>query len=486
MSTRLDYYDILGVPEDATPEEIRHAYREAAFRLHPDVNPEPGATEQFILIQAAFETLSEPQGRTDYDFHLKTERNEPVTSEVLYSRSSLTEIDEPQLIYSMLEFSATHQGHPLASPPVNICLVLDRSTSMQGERLDTVKTAAVELMKQLRQDDLLSIVVFSDRADVLLHSGQHQDRSSLETQIRMIRPGGGTEIFQGLEAGFDEIRRYANRSLINHIILLTDGRTYGDETNCLRLASKAATQGVRITGMGVGTEWNDIFLDDLTGRTGGTSVYISRARDIQKFLQEKFESLKNIFAERVTLTLETGPGVELNSIFRLQPDAGILPTSQPIHLGSVPLNEKLSILLEFLVPPVPKNTGRIMLAKASLHMAIPTHPKGGFQTIRQISRLVSTDTMPEMPPRPIFQALSRITLYRMQERARQEVAEGKADEASQRLQHLATQFINQGERELARTTLVEAERIQQTHLFSAEGEKAIKYGTRSLLLPAHV
>ena len=482
----LDYYDLLGVPEDATPEEIRHAFRDAALRLHPDVNPEKSATEQFILIQAAFKKLSEPTSRTEYDALLKIERNDPVTTEILYSRSSLTEIDEPQLLYTMLEFSAADQISAGLSPPINICLVLDHSTSMQGERMDTVKTAAIELIKQLRHDDLLSIVVFSDRAEVLLQAGQRQDHNSLESQIRLVRPEGGTEIFQGLEAGFEEIRRFASRATVNHIILLTDGRTYGDEADCLRLASKAAMQGIRITGMGVGAEWNDHFLDELAGRTGGTSVYISRAKDIQKFLQEKFDSLKNVFVERVILSLETSPGVELTSIFRLQPDAGIMPTTQPIHLGSIPLNEKLSILLEFLVPPIPVNPSRYQLATIGVQMAIPAHPYGSFHTSRRITRLVTTNAAPEMPPRPIYKALSRITLYRMQERARRDVSEGKPDEASLRLQRLATQFLNQGEKELAKTTLMEAERIHITHLFSAEGEKAIKYGTRSLLLPANV
>jgi Ca-activated chloride channel family protein len=74
----------------------------------------------------------------------------------------------------------------------------------------------------------------------------------------------------------------------------------------------------------------------------------------------------------------------------------------------------------------------------------------------------------------------------MQERARQEVAEGKAQEASLRLQRLATQLFNMGENKLAETALIEAERIQQTNLISSEGEKVIKYGTRKLLLPSHI
>jgi Ca-activated chloride channel family protein len=104
----------------------------------------------------------------------------------------------------------------------------------------------------------------------------------------------------------------------------------------------------------------------------------------------------------------------------------------------------------------------------------------------RLSRLIGDGTNTELPPRRIFQALSQITLYRMQEKARQEVSEGKIQDASTRLQRLATQLFSLGEKELAQTAYIEAERIQQTHMLSAEGEKRIKYGTRSLLLPARI
>jgi curved DNA-binding protein len=62
-----DYYDILGVSRDASPEEIRRAYRTLARRYHPDVNKEPGADERFKEIGAAYEVLSDEDKRREYD-----------------------------------------------------------------------------------------------------------------------------------------------------------------------------------------------------------------------------------------------------------------------------------------------------------------------------------------------------------------------------------------------------------------------------------
>jgi Ca-activated chloride channel family protein len=146
----------------------------------------------------------------------------------------------------------------------------------------------------------------------------------------------------------------------------------------------------------------------------------------------------------------------------------------------------LSILLEFVVAPISGEVRRVLLANGELDLILPSDPGSVYKIPISLSRLIGENNQTETPPLPIIQALSQITLFRMQDRARQEVADGKVQEASLRLQRLATQLISLGQNELAQTAFMEAERIQQTHMLSAEGEKGIKYGTRSLLLPARI
>jgi Ca-activated chloride channel family protein len=292
----------------------------------------------------------------------------------LYSRSALVKINEPQLIYVLMELAAPAGAKAHPSPSLNVCLVLDRSTSMQGERIDTLKTSAIELINRLRQDDTISIVSFSDRAEVLVSAGKRADIHEIEKKIKLIQTGGGTEIYRGLEAGFFEVRSRLSNNYTNHIILITDGRTYGDEGECIRIADQAAIYGIGISGLGIGSEWNDVFLDSLAARTGGSTMFISQARDIDKFLKEKFTGLEQIYAERVTFDIHVKPGVELRYAFRLSPEASPLKTNSPIRLGNIPKEPGLAFILELMVDPILDPSGNLLMADGLISLDIPTKP----------------------------------------------------------------------------------------------------------------
>ena len=67
MAEKRDFYEVLGVEKDATQKQVKDAYRRLARKLHPDVNPDPGAADQFKEVGSAYEVLSDTEKRATYD-----------------------------------------------------------------------------------------------------------------------------------------------------------------------------------------------------------------------------------------------------------------------------------------------------------------------------------------------------------------------------------------------------------------------------------
>jgi Ca-activated chloride channel family protein len=479
-----DYYAILGVLRDALQEEIKRAYFDAAQRLHPDKNVAAGETELFLEIQQAYEVLSNPKRRNLYDATLPPEisGNSVLKHEILFSRPNLVRLGESQLLYMLLEVGPREEKDNFPSPPLNICLVLDRSTSMQGDKMDMVKATAIQLLRSLRAEDVFSVVAFSDFAEVIIPAAFNADKKKQEGRIQMIYTSGATEIYNGLKAGLQEVRRTVDPSRVNHIILLTDGQTYGDEQDCLRLAEEAAAQNIGITGMGIGSDWNDIFLDALAGKTGGSSSYISTPKDIQRLLVDKFNALISTYADDVILEFEEQEHVKINYAFRLHPDASSIAVASQMHLGPILRETPLQVLFEFVVSPSALQGDVLTLLSGSLKTSITARPTPVPPIRLNLRREIYSDPSLEPPPTRILNSLSRLTLYRMQERARAAADAGEFDSAARHLENLATHLLSKGEHDLAKTALFEADNLEKMHAWSASGNKDVKYSTRALLL----
>ena len=131
-------------------------------------------------------------------------------------------LDVPQLIYVLaeLEPTALKSSERL---PINFCLVLDRSGSMMGEKLRTMKEAVKSVIDQLTQNDFISIVTFESRTEVLVASQPVGDKKGLKQLVEKIQEGGGTNLASALNASIRLIAESSRQNEVRRIILLTDG-----------------------------------------------------------------------------------------------------------------------------------------------------------------------------------------------------------------------------------------------------------------------
>ncbi len=478
-----NYYARLGISRTATLAEIHQAYRNAAQRFHPDANKKTGAHELFLLVQEAYDTLSDRDKRWAYDASLPPDIDAPppIMVNALYSRGQITPGETNQVVYVLLDLMATDPSDLDGHPPLNVCLVLDSSPSMAGSRLGQVVKAANHFLEQLQSHDILSVVTFNDHADLVIPAQSGRDIRRLQSRVSTLQTRGGTEILQGLQLGLREVQRNLRPSYINHLVLITDGRTYGDEEGCLRLAEQASDLGIHISAIGIGEEWNEAFIDQLVAKGGGSSLYADRSAEIHKLLERRLNTLSQCFANNVKLHFEAGAHSRLHYAFRLSPDLGALPIESPLFLGAIPLETSLSVLLEFELNADRQSQGDLVLAEGDLRLDIPTRAIPSTKARFRLSRPVQELQEAEAPPQTLIDAIGKLSLYRMQEQARQDIDAGDLVGAAKRMRMLATHLLSTGQKNLAKTVLLAADDIKEGGALGEKTGKQIKYGTRALI-----
>ncbi len=487
MQTEPDFYSVLNISPEATADEIKAAYRQLARQFHPDMQDKQVTSQLFRQVQAAYEILGDPAQRAAYDRRRIEAGLSPQSIfqwKMQPSRPSLSVDLEEQVVYLLFDIAAGQTEQKRERTSLNICLVLDRSTSMQGARLEQTKAAARRMIDTLAADDILGVIAFSDKAEVVWPSQPLTDVVKAKARVSSIQASGGTEILQGLKLGVSELDKRASSHNVNHLILLTDGQTYGDEDQCLTLAEEAKKHHMGISAMGIGEDWNDVLLDAIAAHSGGMSQYIASTNEIQQFLRERLQGLSNVYADNLHIVIKTNSKVALKTAFKLSPYIQRLEFSDgKVMLGTLQADTPISGILEFVVESHPPGWHR--LAQLELAGDLPAVRPDDSTVRRDLAFEFDPQSSPNTPPPAhILSALAKITIFQMQEGALTALENGDVAGATHRLETMATRLLDMGEHQLARAALLEAGRLARSGNLSPAGRKAIKYGTRSLSFTA--
>lgn len=478
MSKVFDYYAILGVDPKAKTATIRIAF-ETLQKSFPTAERDPSRNADYQRLLNAYEVLSDPTRRATYDALLVETTMVDLDIELTLSRDKVGISDTEQRLYLLVDIRPPKQssGQQL---PLNLCLVIDRSTSMQGRRLDAVKAAVEMVIEKLTPSDVLSIISFSDRAEVVVAAEPMQQKAAILRKLHAIEASGGTEIYQGLAAGVKELRALALNEYANHLILLTDGHTYGDDKQCLELAARTAVDGIGITAFGIGSDWNDQFLDQLVAPSGGQSNFIEQPKSVVQKLQERITGMGMVYAQNMRLQRDFPDFVSLEYGYKIVPFAQPLVLDDDvIRLGNVEGRSRLAFLLEMNIQPQTKE--RRLSIPINLVAEIPAKQMQQ-QTFNQHVRVnVLKNAENQIPPEPIVEAVRMLNMYRMNERVWEDVEAGDLEAAAQRMRHLTTRLLEAGEAQLAQQAHFEADRILQAGTMSLDGRKKLKFGTRALV-----
>src|SRR5262249_32045222 len=157
--------------------------------------------------------------------------------------------------------------------------------------------------------------------------------------------------------------------------LLTDGRTYGDESACVEIARRAQGRAIGLTALGIGTEWNEDLFETMTASENSHAQYIASAQEVTTVFAEEIKRMHAVFAQRVRLTAAVRRGGMLRALDQVRPFLANVPVAESADqqwAASLPDwtgAEAQAFLLEVVVPPLA--TGEHPLLKVALQYDLP-------------------------------------------------------------------------------------------------------------------
>ncbi len=200
--------------------------------------------------------------------------------------------------------------------PLNLCLVIDRSGSMEGPPLEYVKQACAYVVDMLGPNDVLSIVTFEETVDVLMPPQRVTNKQPIKDGILRLMAGNTTNLYDGLVLGLQQVTQVNDPGRATRMIVLTDGDpTAGikDFPTLVNQAGEIRARGITCTFLGFGPDYNEELLASMAKRAGGNYYYIPQPQMIPDIFRTELDKLMTSVARNIRLDVKAARWVQLRT-----------------------------------------------------------------------------------------------------------------------------------------------------------------------------
>ncbi|MBD1918240.1 MULTISPECIES: VWA domain-containing protein [Cyanophyceae] len=201
--------------------------------------------------------------------------------------------------------------------PLNLSLVIDRSGSMQGQKMHYAREAARFAVENLLPCDRISVVLFDDRLETLVPSTLATDKNTLLEKLSHVHSRGSTALHAGWVEGGVQVSQYLNPAQLNRVIVLSDGLANVGETRPDAIASDVhglAQRGVSTTTLGIGNDYSEDLLAAMARSGDGNFFHIESADQLPTIFETELSGLAATLGQRVSLGIKPGNGVTVMDV----------------------------------------------------------------------------------------------------------------------------------------------------------------------------
>ncbi len=320
--------------------------------------------------------------------------------------------------------------------PTDLVVILDRSGSMDGAKIEDARAAIRELIAQLDGDDRFALVTYSDGAHLTipLAPASDESKSGWTNIVRSVRPGGSTNMSDGIDVATKLVQRVSGERRAKRLILISDGLANAGDSGHEGLTSRAtsiARKEYVLSSVGVGADFNEVLMSALADAGTGNYYYLENSEELASVFAKEFDATRQTVATAVAVVVEPGDGVELL-------DAAGYPLERDgrqvrFRPGTLFSGQERKIWLTFRVPN--NEVGEHDLGKIT--MTYQAEGKQHRLSLRDVPRVACVAKEKEFFASVDKEAWEAAVLdeeyNRLQQDVAQSVREGRRDEALARI-----------------------------------------------------
>lgn len=235
----------------------------------------------------------------------------PVKLDTAFSQSVM-KTGETDRVFLRVGLRGIRPPEDIERSPANIALVIDKSGSMQGAKIDDAREAAIMALGRLNPDDTLSVVAFNQAVDVVLPATSAGDLPNMRRAIRDIRAQGRTALYDGVATGIDEALTFLDPYAVNRVILLSDGLANVGPTSpddIAALARDAASEGISITTIGLGLGYNEDLMTRLALNSDGNHAFVEHPDDLVDIFNKEFGDVFSVVGQGAEVEIDFPEGI---------------------------------------------------------------------------------------------------------------------------------------------------------------------------------
>jgi Ca-activated chloride channel family protein len=381
----------------------------------------------------------------------------------------LLAVESEHQVHCMLDLTAPAAPGDADRTPLHLALVIDRSGSMAGPKLETAKRCAVFLARKLRADDELSVITYDGQVHLVRGLAPvGEDRAAVEQAIMSIPPGGQTNLSGGWLKGTEQLRAVPGGIGPKKVLLLSDGfanQGIVDAAELAAMAKVAADDGIGSTTIGFGDGFDEDLMTAMADAGGGSAYFAATVDEAASIFGQEFEDLVTLVAQNLSVEIRPTADVSVVEVLNDYPNVGV-PGGVQIQVGDAYGDERRRVVFSLHVPRLevlgPVSVADVIVRYVAVGDEIAAHELH----VPVLVNLVSADEAAAVAPdAEVVEEIVVLKGARAQEQARALAQDGRFDEASSLLEERAKDL-----RRIAPASARAAELLEQAEEMEGYGQ----------------